>query len=251
MVSSPASTVKLLKTKWKILRDAYSCHLRLFRAKVDLQHIHPQNTCTPRKWSSLGKCWLRRETSWEHSATQKNQEAEEIIGDESTQDTAMLPSTSSSITPIPDEDSNNTTPTACVRAPCSRASTTATRGRTTVLDSNRMLDIMSTMADRMTGNRTEIQFFRFLEEMMARIPFELKAMMCACVIRYIGTFILPSDQNSSFKNSKGQNKSKINTAPIYNPTSHSTTSQHFAQAMNVPSSMTLPIRQLPIILQLP
>lgn len=198
--------------KWKGLRDAYNRHLRLIHDfRSGSAACPPSDYLHGKEMEFLRPilCMTSTESSWEESSTQQSQqEAQanvvvENVVEDSAQDTAMPPSNSSSANTIPDEDSTIPSPTTYVHAASARASTRASRERTTVPDINRMLDILSTMAGNMRGGRTEEwSICQCLEGMMARVPPELKATMWAGVIRYIDTFI-PPEQNQSFRNSEG------------------------------------------------
>lgn len=117
-------------------------------------------------------CWgdrTRNNVLDQDASSQKAGQASvsEQAGQEPTESQMSTPARSTSATPVGDEES---TPPICPRVPA-RANIHATRRRAPELDFNRMLDIMTSMSERMNANRSHVQVpARCLEGLMEKVP---------------------------------------------------------------------------------
>ncbi|XP_040178449.1 uncharacterized protein LOC120911126 [Rana temporaria] len=189
----------MLKTKWKSIRDAFTCHLRVQRERrsgsaacAPKDYLHSKELEFLRPLLALGStenCWEEGTPNNDLDTDANNsQPASQASGDQAGQEPESQLSTSSrstSATPVGDDKS---TPTVCACVPAR-----GTRRKAPEPDFNRILDIMANMSDRMSSNRSYGHISaRCLEGLLERVPIDLQADMLAGTIRYIVTFIPPT-----------------------------------------------------------
>ncbi|PIO33338.1 hypothetical protein AB205_0191400, partial [Aquarana catesbeiana] len=180
-------TVKLLKGKWKSIRDAYTRHLRLlrdFRSGVAVcapgDYVHAKELKFLRSFLALGcmgSCW--------EESTQNNVLDKDAISHKQAKSLQRAKCQLQHVLPL--RHLWETSPHHPFVLVYLQELTYMQQ------EGGLLLDIMASMSYRMNTNRSHVQVSaRCLEGLMEKLPSELQADMLAGTIRYIATFIPPT-----------------------------------------------------------